>query len=132
MTEPADQPELHVTADLRLDVDGVEVRIAGDGQRIDVSTDHPLRLMSAAARTPSPRGAFAVVANVLADSGVTVEVKGSHGAVARAGLGVDSRLGRVATGSSHVRVVVDPRLLFAAGAAVVVALAVGVARYRRP
>ena len=57
-----------------------------------------------AAAAPGPgRTAVGGLADLLAPSGLTMEVTGPRGTIASLGNGVDSRLGKLVAGSRHVR-----------------------------
>ena len=85
MSDRLDQ--LLVNADLHLDVDGVQVRISGQGQQIDVATEHPARLLRAAAglaRAAGVRPGRVALAR-FGETGLTVSVSGRSGELLRAG-----------------------------------------------
>ena len=87
-----------VEADITFSVDGAQGTVTADGQVVRPGVG---------ARTPGvspPEGAgrASQVADLLASSGLRVEVQGPSGLLARAGSGVDSPLGGWVTGSRHV------------------------------
>lgn len=84
-------------------------RICAHGATVTVATSDPAVVWEAAlgapAGGPGGRGgpaALRVVADHLADQGVTVSVTGPGGRVASVGAGIDSSLGRITTGSRRV------------------------------
>ncbi len=87
MSDRLDQ--LQVTADLHLDIDGVQVQISGQGQHIDVATEHPARLLRAVLRLARATGVGQGRAALtrLSDTGLTVSVFGRSGELVRAGAG---------------------------------------------
>lgn len=98
---------LAVDADLRLELTvaaGVSTtaRITGHGRQVRVQADRPDVLLAAVDRTDVGRAA-----ELLAATGITVDVHGPHGPVATLGAGTANRFGRVLTGSR--RVAIAPR-----------------------
>lgn len=73
--------------------------MTADGQVVTVRVSEPARLVSA---LPRGAGSESQVADLLASSGLRVEVQGPSGLLARAGRGVDSFLKGWVTGSRHV------------------------------
>ncbi|MGQ7296705.1 hypothetical protein [Quadrisphaera sp. KR29] len=140
---------LRVSADLLVQVDDLDVRVEGDGAELRVTTADAralvagVRQAAAAAGVRGGRSSAAVLARVgeeLAAAGLVARVITPTGPVLEAGAGVDSRLGRLALGSSRVRVhragalaaVGGARWGLAAGlAALVGAVAVAAARSGR-
>ncbi|MBC3760890.1 hypothetical protein ACUN7V_16570 [Quadrisphaera oryzae] len=103
---------LRVSADLSLQVDGLDVRVEGDGAQLRVLTADATALLARvreAAAAAGLRGgrsrarAVALVAEELAAAGLSVRVQTPGGPLLDAGHGVSSPLGRVALGSSRVR-----------------------------
>lgn len=93
---------LDVTADLTLHVtaptgETTGVHVTGAGREVHVEAERPAVLFSAVAPDDVGRAA-----ELLAAAGLVVRVTGPDGAVATVGAGVDNRLGRAVTGSSHV------------------------------
>ena len=88
-----------VQADLTFSVDGVAGTVTGSGQVLTVRVAEPARMASSL-----PRGTHRVgeVADLLASSGLRVEVQGPSGLLAQVGSGVDSAVGSWVTGSRHV------------------------------
>ena len=143
--------QIRVEADLTIEVDGTPARLSSEGERLVLSSPHPERVWQAVLSSALPAGvgsldgprAIGRLAGELAASGVRLEVTGPRGSVAHLGQGVDSRLGRLATGSSAVApgapaavaVLLWSRVSRRAGAAaaavVVLAVAVGLGRKRR-
>lgn len=79
-------------------------RVSGHGSTLRVAADDPVVAWDAALGSVSTGPALLrAVAGHLYDEGVVVQVTGPGGLVATVGAGVDSPLGRVATGSRHVR-----------------------------
>lgn len=114
---------LTIEADLRLQVDGVEAQIRGQGQQIDVIVDHPVRLLASAASLGRMAGVHLRrgVPRQLAEVGLTLAVSGRSG-----------ELLRVGADAGRLRVRVGDRLLLRAFAAVAgTALAWSVARRLR-
>ncbi len=141
---------IRVEADLEFAVDGTPARLTSHGYRLVLSSPHPERVWAAvlSAALPVRVGALdrpkAVgrLAAELAAVGLRLEVTGPRGAVAHLGDGVQSRLGRLATGSaavspgapSAVAVLLwsrVPRTTAAAGLALALALAGTAIAYRR-
>lgn len=78
-------------------------QISGQGRRVVVDTDDPVAAFRAAtAPGPGPTS-ISGVADLLAASGLVLEVTGPHGTVATLGDGVDSRVGGLLAGSRRVR-----------------------------
>ena len=103
---PEDLPRLHVDADLRFEVDGGAVAgtVTGSGDRLVIETSDAEKTWDAALGSPATGSSLLdPFARLLHDSGLTLEVTGPDGTVATVGAGVDSRLGRLTTGSRHVR-----------------------------
>lgn len=102
---------LSVSADLRLEVDGREAHLSGDGQRLVLRTEDPLRLWSALGDASLPAGATAPtgpraigrLATLLKDFGVTLDIAGPGGTVVRLGSEARSPVGRLVTGSRAVQ-----------------------------
>ena len=99
---------LHVDSDLTFSVDGPSGPSTGSvraaGSRITVRTSDPVSMVKAVlgaarggSRTP------AVVGNLLAEVGLTVDVIGPKGLVVSMGAGVDSAIGALFGGTRHVR-----------------------------
>lgn len=104
-------PELRVDADLRLDVDGVTASITGHGDDVTVFSETPGRLWAALAEAALPSGvgrvdgprALGRLANSLDERGVRVHIDGPQGRLVTLGDPRSSFVGRVATGSGHLR-----------------------------
>lgn len=99
---------LRVEGSLAFTVDGPRGStgglLVGDGAVLYVSADDPSAVWDAAvAGAPRAQGGLSAVADLLAESGLSVEVDGPAGHVATVGAGVDSVLGRVVAGSRRVR-----------------------------
>jgi len=102
--------QIRVEADLTIDVDGTPARLASDGDRLVLSSAHPERVWAAVLSAALPAGigvmdgprAVGRVASELAAAGLRLEVTGPRGNVAQLGAGVQSRLGRMVTGSVAV------------------------------
>jgi len=134
---------LDLTADLRFRVDApgggqATGTVTADGPTLRVNTDSPTVLIRALGS--NDRARTAALGDLLSTTGVTVEVSGPRGAIARFGAGVDSRLGRLLTGSANVDVrgvlvatwrAPGPRIGAAAVLVALTALAVGQRRSRR-
>ncbi len=98
---------MDLTADLRFGVDApggarATGTVTADGETVRVRTDAPAVLIRSLRSDDRTR--TAALGDLLSATGVTVEVSGPRGAVARLGAGVDSRLGRLLTGSPNVGV----------------------------
>ena len=76
--------------------------VTADGPTVHVRTDAPTVLIRSLGS--NDRARTAALGDLLSTTGVTVEVSGPRGAIARFGAGVDSRLGRLLTGSANVDV----------------------------
>ena len=141
---PEGRPRLDVTADLRLEVDGVPVQVHASGTEIAVTSPDVRRLFSAVRVTggattqgPPGRQQLARVADVLAGHGLTARFDGPAGRVLSLGADVGSPAGSALLGSRHARV--HPAGAFrssraaplAAAASLLVAVAVLVRRLRR-
>ena len=72
-------------------------RAIGHGQRLRVEVQRPDLLITAVDRVEVGRAA-----ELLASTGITVEVCGPRGPVATLGAGTSNRVGRALTGSRHV------------------------------
>jgi hypothetical protein len=108
---PGDDRTLDVTADLRVEVDGVPVRVRASGSEIAVTSADVRRLFAAvrvaggAATQGSPgRAELARVADTLAGHGLTARLDGPAGRVLSLGAAVDSAAGSGLLGSRHARV----------------------------
>jgi hypothetical protein len=93
---------LEVEADLRLRVttergDSTSAHVTGHGRELRVDVERPEVLLAAV----DPRD-VGQVADLLAASGVTVQVVGPDGPAATVGAGASSRLGKAVTGSANV------------------------------
>ena len=79
-------------------------RARGDGAVLRIWTDDAAAAWDAVAEA-APGGASALghLADALHQQGLAVEVSGPQGVLATVGAGADSVVGRVATGSRHVR-----------------------------
>ena len=140
-----------VLADLRIESDGHQAHLVGDGRSLVLHTDSPMHFWSTLNQAALPSGvgrvngprALGRAADLLADAGITVDVTGPDGVIARLGDNAGSRLGRLATGSSAVHFG-SPRVLLStlsagfpvrrfgvAAAAVIALVGVFVARRRR-
>ncbi|MGY1653969.1 MYXO-CTERM sorting domain-containing protein [Geodermatophilus sp. SYSU D01119] len=140
---PEDDRRLEVTADLRLEVDGVPVRVEASGSEISVTSDDVRRLFAAvrvaggAATQGSPgRTELARVADTLADHGLTARLDGPAGRVLSLGADVDSAAGSAFLGTRRARLhpagaVRSSGPVPAAVAGLLVVLAVLVRRRRR-
>lgn len=98
---------LDLTADLRFALDApggghATGTVTADGATVRVHTDSPTVLIRSLGS--NDRARTAALGDLLSTTGVTVEVSGPRGAIARFGAGVDSRLGRLLTGSPNVDV----------------------------
>lgn len=111
MAEPTSdagaQPLLSVMADLRFSVTAPNGRqaagsVTADGGTVHLRTDQPGILIRAVGS--GDRARTATVGQLLSDGGLTVQVSGPRGPVARFGAGVDSRLGGLLAGSRVVDV----------------------------
>lgn len=110
MTQPH-VGRLAVAADLQLEVDGTAATLTGDGDHLVLRSDSPAALWDAISGAALPAGigrvdgprAVGLVGDALRESGLRLDVDGPHGTLARLGAGVDSRLGRVSTGSRAVQ-----------------------------
>lgn len=108
---PEGRPLLDVTADLRLDVDGVPVHVQASGTEIAVTSPDVRRLFGAvrvaggaATQRPPGREQLARVADALAGQGLTARLDGPAGQVLSLGADVDWPAGSVLLGSRHARV----------------------------
>ncbi|GAB3686737.1 hypothetical protein GCM10028814_27500 [Angustibacter aerolatus] len=103
-------------ADLELRVDGVVSTVQADGRLITVATTQPERVWSALteaieqagyavgrARGDGGRAGVGRLADLLAESGLRLEVVGPRGRVVLLGDGVRSTAGRLVTGSERVQ-----------------------------
>ncbi len=82
----------------------VQGRVSASGPTVTVATDDPVAVWEAATGGAAAGDALLrVVAGQLHEQGITLAVSGPGGTVATVGAGVDSSLGRLATGSRHVR-----------------------------
>lgn len=92
---------LAVDADLQLQVSTATgtttARVTGSGQRLRVESERPELLLAAVDRADVGR-----VADLLADAGITVDVRGPRGSLASIGAGASDRFGQVVTGSRRV------------------------------
>lgn len=100
-------PALEVEGELAFALDAPDGTttgtVSGQGRRVVVSTADPVAAFRAAS-APSPGGtSIGGLADLLAGSGLVVEVTGPQGTVATLGEGIDSPLGRLAAGSRRVR-----------------------------
>lgn len=110
MTTPPTR-SVRVESDLAIELDGVSAHLHAHGDHLVLSTAQPHRLWQLARQTslPDVMGSVATprsigkLADSLADAGLLLEITGPHGSVASLGRGVDSRLGRLGTGSAAVR-----------------------------
>ena len=107
---PEGGPPLEVTADLRLEVDGVPVRVEASGSEIAVRSLDVRRLFAAvrvaggAATQGSPgRAELARVADTLAGHGLTARLEGPAGRVLSLGADVDSAAGSALLGTRRAR-----------------------------
>jgi hypothetical protein len=108
---PGDDRALDVTADLRVEVDGVPVRVRASGSEIAVTSADVRRLFAAvrvaggaATEGPPGRADLARVADTLAGHGLTARLDGPAGRVLSLGAAVDSAAGSGLLGSRHARV----------------------------
>ncbi|WP_448616080.1 hypothetical protein [Modestobacter sp. URMC 112] len=108
---PEGRPRLDVTADLRLEVDGVPVQVRASGDEIAVTSPDVRRLFSAVrvaggATTQGPPGReeLARVADALAGHGLTARFDGPAGRVLSLGADVEWPAGSALLGSRHARV----------------------------
>jgi hypothetical protein len=97
-----------VSADLDFTVDlgsgPVTGRVEAAGSTIRVTTEDAVAVWGAASSTPGVGDeGIPLLADVLRDVGLRLEVTGPAGRVATLGTGTTSRLGRLATGSANVR-----------------------------
>lgn len=101
---------LQVQADLTIEVDGTTSHLSTDGDRLVLESSHPERVWASFLASALPAGvgdlngprAVGRVGDGLAEAGLRLEVTGPAGTVAHLGQGVNSRAGRVLTGSSAV------------------------------
>jgi uncharacterized protein (TIGR03382 family) len=107
---PEGTPALEVTADLRLEVDGVPVRVRASGTEIEVTSADVRRLFAAvrvaggaATQGPPGRAELARVADTLADRGLTARLDGPAGRVLSLGADVDSAAGSALLGTRRAR-----------------------------
>ena len=136
---------VHLSGDLSLEVDGVDVQVHADGADLRIVADDPgafvARVRGAATArsgvTPGRRD-LAGLAAALAASGITAHLESATRPVAVAGAGVDSPAGALLLGTRRVRpraavmviAVGRGRWLLAVGAVAAV-LATVLARRRR-
>lgn len=111
-------PRLRVDADLSLDLQldpqphtaGVAARLTGSGDRLVLESQDPVATWDAVTGAALPTGvagadgprAVGRLGDALSDAGLRLDVRGPRGSIARLGDGVDSPLGRLATGSRRV------------------------------
>lgn len=88
-----------VEADLTFSVDGSRGTVTGAGQVLTVHLDDPARISVA---LPGAAQRVGEIADLLAATGVRVQVRGPHGLLAQVGSGVNSTAGGWVTGSRHV------------------------------
>ena len=88
-----------VEADLTFSVDGAEGTVTGSGQVLTVRVAEPARMW---AGLPRGTSRVAEIADLLASSGVRVDVHGPSGLLGQAGSGVQSSVGSWLAGSRHV------------------------------
>ena len=108
---PEGRPLLDVTADLRLEVDGVPVQVQASGTEIAVTSPDVRRLFGAvrvaggaATQGPPGREQLARVADTLAGHGLTARLDGPAGRVLSLGADVDWPAGSALLRSRHARV----------------------------
>jgi hypothetical protein len=77
--------------------------VSGQGRRIVVRTDDPVMAFRSAVAPSTGGTSIGALADLLAASGLVVEVCGPEGTIATLGDGVDSQLGRLVAGSRRVR-----------------------------
>ena len=101
---------LEVTGDLRLEVDGVPVRVEASGSEISVRSPDVRRLFAAvrvaggATTQGAPgRAELARVADTLAQHGLTARLEGPAGRVLSLGADVDSGAGSALLGTRRAR-----------------------------
>lgn len=103
---------LRVESDLTFTVAGggddgtgsAQGRVSASGSEVRVTTTDAAAVWDAAlGSSTTGTQALSFVADRLADGGLTLVVDGPDGEIARVGAGIHSRFGRVATGSSRVR-----------------------------
>lgn len=97
-----DTAGLAVDADLQLELTTAAgasstARVSGHGQQVRVQVERPGVLLAVLDRAEVGRAA-----DLLAATGITLDVHGPHGRVATLGAGTSNRVGRVVTGSSRV------------------------------
>lgn len=96
-------PGLGVSGELTFGVQDGDRTAAGtvraEGQTLTVEVDQPWVVLRSVRNVGFP----AVAGDLLEASGLTVDVRGPHGRLAMAGPEVHSRLGRLLTGSNHLR-----------------------------
>ena len=143
MLTPPPGTRLDFTADLRFSLDApggghATGTVTADGPTLHVHTDSPTVLIRSLGS--NDRARTAALGDLLSTTGVTVEVSGPRGRIARIGAGVDSRLGHLLTGSRNVDVrgvlvttwrSPGPRIGAAAVVVALTALVVGQRRSRR-
>jgi hypothetical protein len=107
---PAPERALDVTGDLRLEIDGVPVRVEASGSEIAVRSPDVRRLFAAvrlaggaATQGPPGRAELARVADTLADHGLTARLEGPAGRVLSLGADVDSGAGSALLGTRRAR-----------------------------
>jgi len=101
------EPALEVSGSLSFTLDapdgGASGQISGEGNRVVVSTDDPVAAFRAATARGPGQNSVGAVADLLAASGLVLQVTGPRGTVATLGDGVESRLGDLLAGSRRVR-----------------------------
>lgn len=101
------EPALEVSGSLSFTLDAPDGaasgQISAEGNRVVVSTDDPVAAFRAATAPGPGQTSVGAVADLLAASGLVLDVTGPRGTVATLGDGVDSRLGHLLAGSRRVR-----------------------------
>jgi hypothetical protein len=121
---PSPRPQVQVAADLHVQVGDVSAHVTGEGTRLRVVTDDvpgfAAALLTASRRAVpldyrSPRATLTSFGDALDDAGVTVDLIGPRGTVAKVGHGQHSALLARLTGARHLRLgrvrVVAPTLI---------------------
>ena len=109
MTAAGRGVEIH--SDLDLQAGSRHARLLANGSHLQLITDDPAGLWAESSRavrsatneSASVRTVITQTAAALNDAGLSVEVTGSRGTVIELGHGRGSSIGRIATGSPHVR-----------------------------
>ncbi|AZI57976.1 hypothetical protein EH165_07295 [Nakamurella antarctica] len=109
MTVQDQMTRLLVTADLRIEVNGLVADLSGSGRHLVLHTENPAQLWREAAGAEMPDGfsnigglkSLGALAQQLSAVGLQVDVTGPRGVVARLGGASPSLLGKLVTGSDQ-------------------------------